>query len=127
MECKDKNCPEHGTLSARGTVLEGKVASDKMQGTVIVQIDRMVKVKKYDRYRRNRSRIPAHNPPCIAAKAGDMVRIMECRKLAKTVSFVIIGKLGAKDEKPEDKPKKAEARRKAPAKKSAKKKEVENG
>jgi len=131
MECKDRNCPEHGTLSTRGTVLEGKVASDKMQGTAIVQIDRMIKVKKYDRYKRSRSRIPAHNPPCIGAKAGDMVRIMECRKLARTVSFVIIEKLtGEKtEEKAQDKEshKKADTKKKAPVKKSAKKKEANNG
>ena len=94
MECKDRNCPTHGTLSTRGTQLDGVVASDKMQGTVIVQINRMIKVKKYDRYKKSRSRIPAHSPPCIGAKTGDLVRIMECRKLAKTVSFVVIEKLG---------------------------------
>jgi small subunit ribosomal protein S17 len=133
MECKDRNCPEHGTLSTRGTVLEGVVVSDKMQGTVIVQRDRFIKVKKYDRYRRSRSRIPAHNPPCIGAKQGDAVRIMECRKLAKTVSFVIIEKLGQTDKTPEEgkpKAKKApehKAEEKKPAKKPAKKKVVENG
>jgi small subunit ribosomal protein S17 len=132
MECKDRNCPEHGTLSTRGTQLEGKVASDKMQGTAIVQIDRMIKVKKYDRYKRSRSRIPAHNPPCINAKAGDTVRIMECRKLARTVSFVIIEKLTGQLDKDEDaeskKPKKAaESKKKMTVKKSAKKKEAHNG
>jgi small subunit ribosomal protein S17 len=98
MECKDRNCPRHGSLSTRGSVLDGEVVSDKMQGTVIVRRDRMIKVKKYDRYRRQTSKIPAHNPPCIDAKTGDKVRIMECRKLSRTVSFTVIGKLGAKDD-----------------------------
>jgi small subunit ribosomal protein S17 len=142
MECKDRNCPIHGMLSTRGTQLEGVVASDKMQGTVIVQINRMIKVKKYDRYKKSRSRIPAHSPPCLAAKTGDLVRIMECRKLAKTVSFVVIEKLGKGDaaaaqepkvkakahavEKAEDKEPAAEVKeehaKKAPKKASAKKK-----
>jgi small subunit ribosomal protein S17 len=138
MECKDRNCPEHGTLSTRGTVLDGIVVSDKMQGTAIVEIERLVKVKKYDRYRRKTSRIPAHNPPCKNAKQDDKVRIMECRKLAKTVSFVIIEKLGQEGKPVEEEPKakaqpktahKAEAKPK-PAKKPAKKKkaeDVENG
>ena len=30
VECNDKNCPIHGTLSTRGIILEGTVASDKM-------------------------------------------------------------------------------------------------
>jgi len=93
VECNDKNCPIHGTLATRGIVLEGVVASDKMDKTVIVQRSRYVKLKKYERYRPVKSRIPAHNPPCINAKMGDKVRIMECRKLSKTVSFVVIEKL----------------------------------
>lgn len=97
MECADKNCPVHGTLATRGASLDGIVVSDKMQSTVVVQRDRFSKVKKYDRYRRNTSRIPAHNPPCINAKPGDVVRIMECRKLSKTVSFVVTEVL-SKDE-----------------------------
>ncbi len=93
-KCDDIHCPVHGELSARGMVLEGKVASDKMQKTVIVQRDYYVKSKKYNRYKRSKSRIPAHNPACINAKAGDDVKIMECRKLSKTVGFVVIEKKG---------------------------------
>lgn len=93
MECNDRNCPNHGSLSVRGITLEGFVASDKMNKTVIVQRDYFVKVKKYERYRRARTRIAAHNPPCINAKKGDFVRIAECRRLSKTVSFVVVEKL----------------------------------
>jgi small subunit ribosomal protein S17 len=132
MECKDRNCPIHGTLSTRGTMLEGVVVSDKMQGTVIVLRSRMIKVKKYDRYKKNRSRIPAHNPPCLNAETGDQVKIMECRKLAKTVSFVVIEKRSKIDAEKIDphtnadvvsKPKPV---KKAPAKKKTKS-EVDNG
>jgi len=97
MECNDKNCPKHGSLAARGVVLEGTVVSAKMQGTVIVQREYYVKVNKYQRFRRSTSRIPAHNPPCINAKEGDIVRIMECRKLGRTVSFVVVEKLTGKE------------------------------
>ncbi|MEA3254400.1 MAG: 30S ribosomal protein S17 [Candidatus Altiarchaeota archaeon] len=92
-ECSDKNCPIHGSLATRGIVLEGVVASDKMDKTVIVQRSRHVKLRKYERYRPVKSRIPAHNPPCINAVVGDKVRIAECRKLSKTVSFVVTEKL----------------------------------
>lgn len=91
-DCGDVNCPVHGSLSTRGQILEGIVVSDKMRGTVIVQRDYYVKLKKYDRYKRSTSRIAAHNPPCLNAKNGDNVRIMECRKISKTVSFVVIEK-----------------------------------
>lgn len=91
--CSDVNCPTHGRLSTRGMVLDGVVTSDKMDGTVVVQRNYRIKLKKYDRYKSAKSRIPAHNPPCINARAGDTVRIMECRKLSKTVSFVVTEKL----------------------------------
>ncbi|MBN2250555.1 MAG: 30S ribosomal protein S17 [Candidatus Altiarchaeota archaeon] len=93
VECSDRNCPVHGSLSTRGIVLEGVVASDKMDKTAIVQKSYYIKLRKYERYRPKKSRIPAHNPPCISAKTGDKVRIMECRKLSKTVNFVITEKL----------------------------------
>jgi small subunit ribosomal protein S17 len=92
--CGDRNCPTHGTLSTRGMSFEGVVVSDKMRGTVLVLCERMIKDKKYERYLKSRSKIAAHNPPCIKAKAGVKVRIMECRRLSKTVSFVVVSKNG---------------------------------
>jgi small subunit ribosomal protein S17 len=92
-ECEDDKCPVHGTLATRGAILDGTVVSDKMDKTVIVQRDILTKLKKYERHQRKKSRIPAHNPPCINAKLGDAVRIMECRKLSKTVNFVVIEKI----------------------------------
>jgi len=92
-KCEDRNCPIHGNLKTRGQVMEGTVISDKMQKTVIVLRESFVKVKKYERYKRMRSKIAAHNPPCINARTGDRVRIMECRRLSKTVNFVITEKL----------------------------------
>jgi len=91
--CTDANCPKHGTLATRGITLEGVVASDKMDQTVVVQLDYARTSGKYERIIKLRSRIPAHNPPCIGARAGDKVRIAECRKLSKTVSFVVTEKL----------------------------------
>ncbi len=92
-ECDDPNCPFHGNLPVRGQMLVGTVVSDKMDKTVVVEIQRYHYVKKYERYEKRRTKIHAHNPPCINAKKGDKVKIMECRPLAKTVSFVVIEKL----------------------------------
>lgn len=89
-ECMDANCPFHGKLSIRGRSFEGVVVSDKMQKTVTVEIPRVRKVPKYERYLKSTSKLHAHNPPCISARAGDRVRIAECRRLSKTKSFVVI-------------------------------------
>jgi len=90
--CDDPNCPFHGTLSTRGRALEGTVVGAS-ERTVTVRRDYLHYYPKYMRYARRRSSISAHNPDCISADIGDRVRIMECRPLAKTVSFVVIEKL----------------------------------
>ena len=88
--CKDKNCPYHGQLPVRGTVLSGKVVSTKMQNTVIVQREYMRTITKYERQEKRTSSYLAHAPPCFQTKMGDIVSIMECRPLSKKVSYVII-------------------------------------
>jgi small subunit ribosomal protein S17 len=92
--CNDKNCPFHGELSIRGRVLEGSVVSAKMDKTVIVKRDYLQYVSKFMRHERRHSRIASHNPPCIDAEEGDRVIIAECRPISKTVSFVVVEKLG---------------------------------
>ena len=89
-ECDDPKCPFHGNLKVRGRVFEGYVVSDRMQKTVVVRIDYLWRDKKYKRYEKRSSKIKAHNPPCLDAKEGDIVKIMETRPLAKTVKFVVV-------------------------------------
>ncbi|MHA2298553.1 MAG: 30S ribosomal protein S17 [Candidatus Hodarchaeales archaeon] len=91
--CEDPNCPFHGNLSVRGKIIEGNVVSDKNHLTVTVQRRFVSLISKYKRYEYKISKMAAHNPPCIDAKAGDRVRIGECRPIAKTVSFVVIEKI----------------------------------
>ena len=94
--CDDRDCPFHGTLSIRGRVLDGVVISDKMDKTVVIRRDYQFYVPKFKRYMRRHSHINAHNPPCLAVKEGERVRIAECRPLSKTVSFVVVEKMEAK-------------------------------
>jgi len=89
-ECSDVNCPFHGSLPVRGQVITGKVVSDRMMGTVVVEREYLHYIRKYNRYEKRSSRIHAHNPPCLQAKAGELVTIAECRPLSKTKSFVVV-------------------------------------
>jgi small subunit ribosomal protein S17 len=93
-DCKDQNCPIHGSLKCRGKTFVCTVISTKMQKTVTVSWDRRIFLGKYERYEKRRSKIKAHNPDCIDAHEGEVVKIMECRPLSKTKSFVIIEVLG---------------------------------
>jgi small subunit ribosomal protein S17 len=94
--CNDKNCPFHGTLSVRGRVFEGVVATSKMDKTAIVEREYLQFSPKFVRYEKRSGHIPSHNPPCVNAKEGQKVKIVECRPLSKTVSFVIVEKLETK-------------------------------
>ena len=58
----------------------GTVASDKMQKTVVVRVDRLVKHGKYRRYVRRTSKFMAHDE--LGATVGDKVRIVETRPLS---------------------------------------------
>lgn len=68
----------------------GTVVSSKMDNTVVIERKYMKMVSKYQRYEKRRSKIHAHNPPCISAKVGDIVTIAECRPISKTKSYVVV-------------------------------------
>ena len=58
----------------------GTVASDKMEKTVVVRVDRLVRHRKYRRYVRRTSKFMAHDE--LGATVGDKVRIIETRPLS---------------------------------------------
>lgn len=97
--CRDRNCPFHGNIGVRGRIFIGTVVSDKMAKSVTVAWTRRLHVPKYERYEKKKSKISAHNPECINAKKGDVVRIAETRPLSKTKHFVVIEVLGQKSRK----------------------------
>lgn len=61
----------------------GTVVSDKMDKTVVVQVERLVKHRLYKKYIRRRNQFAAHdeNNSC---GIGDKVLITESRPLSKT-------------------------------------------
>jgi small subunit ribosomal protein S17 len=65
----------------RRTEKVGIVTSDKMQKTVVVRVDRLVKHPIYKRYVRKRSKFMAHSE-IEGVSIGDQVRIIETRPLS---------------------------------------------
>jgi small subunit ribosomal protein S17 len=90
--CTDQNCPFHGRLPVRGQIFEGEVVADGMDKSAVIRRERLVFIPKYERYLKRTSRMSVHSPPCIDAKVGDQVTVMECRPLSKTISFTIVSK-----------------------------------
>ena len=71
---QEKTCRAHCSQKV------GTVASDKMQKTVVVRVDRLVRHRKYRRYVRRTSKFMAHDE--LGATVGDKVRIVETRPLS---------------------------------------------
>jgi small subunit ribosomal protein S17 len=61
----------------------GRVVSDKMDKTVIVQVETLVKHRLYQKYIRRRSKFAAHDEN-NDSRVGDKVLIIQSRPLSKT-------------------------------------------
>jgi len=95
--CKDKNCHVHGNLKSRGKIFEGAVIK-KFHKRIVIEFERMIYVRKYERYAKSKTKIHARLPVCMEKeiKIGDYVKIQECRPLSKIVHFVVIEKIKSK-------------------------------
>ena len=60
----------------------GKVVSDRMEKTIVVSIERLVKHPQYGRYVRRRSKFKVHDEK-NECRMGDTVRFMETRPISK--------------------------------------------
>jgi small subunit ribosomal protein S17 len=60
----------------------GKVVSDRMEKTVVVSIERLVKHETYGRYVRRRSKFKVHDEK-NECRIGDTIRFMETRPISK--------------------------------------------
>ena len=92
--CKDKDCSFHGKLKIRGRTFEGKVIK-KFPRRITIGFERMIYIKKYERYAKSKTKIHARLPMCIENNidVGDTVLVRECRPLSKIIHFVVIKKI----------------------------------
>lgn len=75
-------------------ILQGTVVSDKGDKTVIVNVERRIKHPLYKKTIRRSKKYAAHDE-ANAFKAGDVVRIIECRPMSKTKTWEVLEKVGA--------------------------------
>jgi small subunit ribosomal protein S17 len=66
----------------RRKVRVGKVVSDRMEKTVVVSIERLVKHPTYGRYVRRRTKFKVHDEK-NECHVGDVIRFMETRPMSK--------------------------------------------
>lgn len=99
IECNDKNCPIHGMLKSRGRFFEGIVIK-KLNKRITIILERTVYIRKFERYKKTRTKIHARLPNCLDKdiNVGDLVKIQECRPLSKIIHFVFVEKIKGRED-----------------------------
>lgn len=90
--------------SSRGKIFEGTVTK-KFPKRIVIEFERTVYVKKYERYARSRTKLHARVPESMedVIQVGDYVKVQECRPLSKIIHFVVVEKMKNADENTEAK------------------------
>ena len=93
-ECRDIKCNIHGNLKTRGRIFEGRVIR-KFPKRITIEFERMIYIRKYERYAKNKTKIHARLPDCMRDEinVGDLVKVRECRPLSKIIHFAVIEKI----------------------------------
>ncbi|MFO7190037.1 MAG: 30S ribosomal protein S17 [Pseudomonadota bacterium] len=74
-------------LKHRPTI--GRVVSNKMQKSVTVAIERLVRHPAYGKFIRRTTKVMAHDEE-NACREGDVVAIVECRPISKRKSWRVV-------------------------------------
>ncbi len=81
---------EETKVEAKGArTLTGRVVSTKMQKTVAVEIERLVKHPVYGKFIRRTTKLLAHDEQG-ASHEGDLVKIAPCRPMSRRKSWQLI-------------------------------------
>ena len=70
-------------------IMTGKVVSDKMQKTIVVDIERTIKHPKYGKIIKRRTKLHAHDENQIC-KIGNIVKIRESRPYSKLKNWILV-------------------------------------
>ena len=73
----------------KSRLLTGKVVSDKMDKTVVIQIDRVSKHPLYGKFIKRSTKVHAHDE-ANKYKNGDVVSIKQSRPISKTKQWVVV-------------------------------------
>jgi len=74
--------PKRGSHRGQKKELVGIVVSDKMEKTIVVEVERLTKHPLYGKVIKRHTKFKAHDPN-NKAKVGDKVKIVQVRPLSK--------------------------------------------
>ena len=82
---------EESKVEVKGSArtLTGKVVSNKMEKTIAVEIERLIKHPRYGKFIRRTTKLLAHDEKSEAAE-GDTVSIAPCRPLSRRKSYKLV-------------------------------------
>lgn len=84
----------------RRRVLEGRVTSDRMDKTIVVEVQRLRRHPRYERVVRRRKRFMAHDEK-NTCRVGDLVRIEESRPLSRHKRWRLVAVLARAGKRPD--------------------------
>ena len=80
---------DNNQTATNASVLTGRVVSDKMDKSITVLIERLVRHPLYGKQLRRSTKIKAHDENNVCQQ-GDLVRIKETRPISKTKSWTVV-------------------------------------
>ncbi len=73
---------------AHGRTFSGFVTK-KFDKRLVIEFERTLYVKKYERFTKKKTRIHARIPENMTVHVGDYVKVRECRPISKIIHFIV--------------------------------------
>jgi small subunit ribosomal protein S17 len=70
-------------------IRQGKVVSNKMDKSIVVAVERLIRHPQYERVVRRTGKLVAHDE-ANECRIGDLVKVMETRPLSKTKRWRLV-------------------------------------
>ncbi|URJ26566.1 30S ribosomal protein S17 [Blochmannia endosymbiont of Camponotus modoc] len=75
-------------MSDRIRILLGRVCNKKMNKSVVVSIERLIKHSTYEKFIKRTTKLHVHDPN-NETNVGDLVEVQECRPISKKKSWIL--------------------------------------
>ena len=76
-------------VATRGRIFEGSVTK-KFPTRVVIEIERTVHARKYERFFKKKTKIHARLPEGLEVSVGDYIQVQECRPLSKIIHAFVV-------------------------------------
>jgi small subunit ribosomal protein S17 len=90
VSAEETNVAAASAVAEKGArTLTGRVVSNKMQKTITVEIERLIRHEPYGKFIRRTTKLLAHDAQG-ESREGDLVKIAPCRPLSRRKSWQLI-------------------------------------